>query len=241
MPLKYLDKLFERLETARQDSDTALFYDLLFVGEAITKLVVAGLVAAVADDPQRSRYRQLHKLVRADGLGEWTMVLDELLTGPTAQHMKQEASQETRELTQACSPGEWQYDAVAYPQAISYRTPGSGGHHQRSPASRRTAGRGGAPAFAVCAAKHLGLRDGCCGTAIGEGSMQTWEADTPPTRVAVMRAGPSARESGRHRDVEDHTAAISRAGPAVGCLMNARRSALMVSASVVGIPCGKPL
>jgi hypothetical protein len=58
-----LDKMWERIEIARQDSDTALFYDLLFAGEMIFKIITAGLVAAISEDRERHRYRHLHHLV----------------------------------------------------------------------------------------------------------------------------------------------------------------------------------
>jgi hypothetical protein len=59
-----------RVENARQDSDAAFFMGLMHLGEMLTKLVVAGKVAAVADDSNRHRYGILHRLVRADGLGD---------------------------------------------------------------------------------------------------------------------------------------------------------------------------
>jgi hypothetical protein len=66
-----IDKMWERIEVAREDSDTSLFLHLMYLGEMVTKTIVAGLVAAIVDDRDRHRYRLLHRLVRADGLGEW--------------------------------------------------------------------------------------------------------------------------------------------------------------------------
>lgn len=113
MTFKAFDRMWERVNVARQDSDTTLFLDLLYAAEMLTKLVTGGLVAAIADDPQRHRYRQVHRLVRADGLGEWVEVINDVLAGPAAQHLKQAARDEQRELTQRCGPGTWQYDTVA--------------------------------------------------------------------------------------------------------------------------------
>lgn len=104
--------MWERIEIAREDSDVALFHDLLYMGEMVTKVVTAGLVAALADDRDRHRYRQLHRLVRADSLGEWTGVMDEVLTGPASQFLLTEALQEAKELTQKVGSGSWQYEAV---------------------------------------------------------------------------------------------------------------------------------
>src|SRR5271156_3887436 len=77
----------DRLEVAREESDTALFFHLLYFGEMLLKLTAAGLAAAIVDDRDRHRYRQVHRLVRADGLGEWSSAIDDILTGPTAQFL----------------------------------------------------------------------------------------------------------------------------------------------------------
>src|SRR5438094_677316 len=54
---------------------------LMHLGELLTKTVAAGLVAAIIDDRDRHRYRQLHRLVRADSLSEWIAVIDDVLVG----------------------------------------------------------------------------------------------------------------------------------------------------------------
>ena len=107
-----MQRIWERVDIARQDSDTALFLHLLYAGEMLTKLVTAGLVAAIGDDRERHRYRLLHRLARADGLGEWTQVLDDLLTGPASQYLIAEAREDQRELTQRFGSDSWQHDAV---------------------------------------------------------------------------------------------------------------------------------
>lgn len=101
----------QRLEVAKQDSDTAFYFHLLYFGEMMAKTIVAAMVASIADDQDRSRYRQMHRLVRADGIGEWQAVLEEVLTGPSSQYLIEEARQEQKELTQKVSPGTWQYEA----------------------------------------------------------------------------------------------------------------------------------
>jgi hypothetical protein len=104
--------MWERVEIARQDSDTALFLNLMYMGELVVKLVCAGMVASVSDDTDRHRYRLVHRLVRADGIGDWAATLDELLTGPAAQSVIADAQTEHRELTQKCNSGDWQYESV---------------------------------------------------------------------------------------------------------------------------------
>jgi len=66
----------------------------------------------LCDDVDRHRYRMSHRLVRADGIGEWSAVLDEILIGPASQCLSLEAKTEQRDLTQKCSTGEWQHEAV---------------------------------------------------------------------------------------------------------------------------------
>ena len=106
-----IDRMWERVEIARQDSDVLLFLSLLYAGELLTKTIVAGLVAAIKDDKERHRYRLLHKLVRADSLGEWSHALNEVLTGPSSQHLHHIAREEQQELTKKCGDGSWPYEA----------------------------------------------------------------------------------------------------------------------------------
>jgi hypothetical protein len=87
--------------------------ELLYLGELVTKLTVAAILSAVADDRERHRYRQLHRLVRADGLGEWGLALDEILTGPTSAHLVPEARECQKQLTERLDRTAWQYGAVA--------------------------------------------------------------------------------------------------------------------------------
>jgi hypothetical protein len=107
-----LARMWDRVEIAKQDSDTALFLHLMYFAELLVKLVCGGMLSAVCDDTERHRYRLAHRLVRADGIGEWSAVLDEILSGPAAHCILEEAQTEQKELTQKCNPGDWQYDAV---------------------------------------------------------------------------------------------------------------------------------
>jgi hypothetical protein len=104
--------MLERIDRAREDSDTSYFFDLLYFGEMVTKLCTAGLIAAVNDDRNRSRYQFLHRLVRASGIGEWTQSLDEILIGPTSQVLSSSVIPERTELTVKAGPGSWQHSAV---------------------------------------------------------------------------------------------------------------------------------
>ena len=58
-----------RLPRARSDSDATYSDELLLFGESAMKTAVSILVAAVDDNPLRSRYHIEHTSVRADGIG----------------------------------------------------------------------------------------------------------------------------------------------------------------------------
>lgn len=105
------DRMWERVSVAREDSDTSLFFSLMYLGEMMLKIVTLGLVSAVSEDRDRHRYRQLHRLVRADSVGEWVAVLEDVLTGPASQFLTARAEQ--RDLTQKCRESSWQFESVA--------------------------------------------------------------------------------------------------------------------------------
>ncbi len=108
-----IEQVLERAERAKSDSDYTYFFALLFAAEALAKTIVLGMVASIADDKDRNRYRLEHQLVRSDGLGDWGKVIEDAVIGPASQYLLAEAREEQRELTQACKEGEWQYDATA--------------------------------------------------------------------------------------------------------------------------------
>ena len=106
-------KMFERLENSKQESDSAYFLDLLYCGEMITKTIISGMISSVIDDKNRNRYRLSHRVVRADGIGEWSSVLDDLLTGLASQFLDSDVRMnEMHELTVKSDTGTWQYESV---------------------------------------------------------------------------------------------------------------------------------
>lgn len=107
-----LARMWERIQRDREDSDTTLLNSLLYAGESISKVVTATLVATLPDDKERNRYRHLHKLVRADGLGDWNAVLDEVIIGPLSQSLPDSIREEQQELTQRHKSPSWQYESV---------------------------------------------------------------------------------------------------------------------------------
>jgi hypothetical protein len=113
MPHAILAPVLRRAEQAQSESDYEYFFNLLLAGEALAKLLTTGLLAAVGDGSERHRYRLEHDLARADGLGDWSRILEDALSGPAAQYLLHEARPERNEFTSQCSSGAWQYEAVA--------------------------------------------------------------------------------------------------------------------------------
>jgi hypothetical protein len=106
--------MWQRVDLARDDSDTALFYDLLFLGELAVKLTTSALISMLGEDRERQRYAIEHALVRANGIGDWATKVDEILTSPVSQLLTPSALAFKRELMQRWSPSDeaWQRSAV---------------------------------------------------------------------------------------------------------------------------------
>jgi hypothetical protein len=107
-----IERMQQRVAGARADSDTSLFYDLLFMGELVTKIIVVGVIAGIADDPDRHRYRLLHRLVRADGIGEWNAALVDATTGPASAFLSDGMRDDQRAISSNTMAGTWQHEAV---------------------------------------------------------------------------------------------------------------------------------
>ncbi len=101
-----------RITLSKDDGDSGYFYDLSLKLEYLTKLVTCGLLACVGDDSDRHRYSIEHKLVRADSIGDWVQSLREVLNGPAAQFVENDALSLHREFTQRVGAGDWRYSAV---------------------------------------------------------------------------------------------------------------------------------
>ena len=107
-----LQSMLDRTEKEKFESDAGYFNALMYLGEAVMKFAVAGLVAAVQDDLDRNRYRLEYQLVRADGLGIWDQVLDELLVGSSSQFLDPASIPTKRALTERVPDGTWQFRAL---------------------------------------------------------------------------------------------------------------------------------
>jgi len=109
---KAVERVLERAESAKSESDFTYFFSLLVAGEALAKTIVSGFVASLDDDADRNRYRLEHQLVRASGLGEWGVTLEDAISGSASQFLASEARQFQAEFIKVCKSGEWQYDAT---------------------------------------------------------------------------------------------------------------------------------
>lgn len=107
-----MSRILQRFELDKADSDVAAFFTLLYAGEMLTKLTVAGMLAGIDDDRDHHRYAHEYNLVRADGIGGWREALDAILTGPTSQFLAEPFRTHQRSLTQKFRAGDWQYDSV---------------------------------------------------------------------------------------------------------------------------------
>lgn len=107
-----VDRMWQRVEIGKAESDTACFHDLMYLGELLAKVTVATVIASIDDDRERTRYQHAHALVRASGLGDWDSAIAEALTGPAAQHFTTETQGVVRDLTQKFGPGTWQYEST---------------------------------------------------------------------------------------------------------------------------------
>ena len=107
----------ERVEGNRE-TDAVLFHELLYAGEFVTKVTVLALVAAIDDDRENYCYRFLHTLVRADGVGDWAAVLDQICVGPAAENLSTGFTNEVGVFTQSVDKRSWQHRAVVDLQEV---------------------------------------------------------------------------------------------------------------------------
>ena len=107
-----LNLMMDRVCRHGADSDTALFTELLYAGEFVLKFTVAAFVSAIEDDRESHRYRLLHGIVRADGVGEWAGALDEALSGTATQQLSPALFEARKVFTERLGKGTWQHEAV---------------------------------------------------------------------------------------------------------------------------------
>ncbi|MCY4261299.1 MAG: NB-ARC domain-containing protein [Rhodobacteraceae bacterium] len=102
----------QRIQLDKEDSDSAYFHALMLKLEYLTKLVTAGVIACVADDTDRNRYSQEHTLVRANSIGDWVGVLNNVLGGPAAQFFLPGSQDVVKDLNERVGLDDWRHSAV---------------------------------------------------------------------------------------------------------------------------------
>lgn len=111
IPFKPLERIKERIELGKSDSNAAYFDALMYGCEFICKMTACLLVASITNDQDKSRYRFEYLLVRADGLGDWFDSIQKLLTGPSSTLMDAGVKGVHLELTSKATNGDWQFAA----------------------------------------------------------------------------------------------------------------------------------
>jgi len=108
--MKPIEDMQARLSIAEHDSSTALFLELLYFGELLVKLLTIGMLAALEPDRDRHRYRLEHGLVRSGGVGDWRTALEDMVVGPSTQHVRRVAKSDRNEISQRFNAkgDEWQ-------------------------------------------------------------------------------------------------------------------------------------
>ena len=102
-----------RLNSAKTESDNAFFYDLLLYGELIVKITSLFLIANLNEDKDRNRYRHLYRITRAGGIGDFSQVIMEILSGPASGNLSSAISDyELIELNNKIDPHSWQKEAL---------------------------------------------------------------------------------------------------------------------------------
>lgn len=110
---KFIDRLMEKVELSKSESDFTFFFNLLVAGEAITKIVTLILTATLKKDIDRHQYRILHGLVRASGIGDWSRAIDDLIIGTASQHIFESMRSYQTEISKKTDKEEWQFQAVS--------------------------------------------------------------------------------------------------------------------------------
>ena len=116
MTLLPLQRMQDRVETAKRTNDDAYFRDLMLLGEMTLKVAIAGMIASIVEDPKRNQYRLKYFAVRHGTPGGWTSIMDEMRIqiskGVYRTVIPGADDNEFTQLTKKTGPGDWQYDCV---------------------------------------------------------------------------------------------------------------------------------
>ena len=110
--------LFLRLDSTRSEHPDNLTNEVLTVGEALLKLTVLGLLAAVQSDPERSGYALEYRLTKAGGLGTWSNLPNDLTNGPAAQHLVADITEDILLLDEKHGAGHYLHEVGAITRRV---------------------------------------------------------------------------------------------------------------------------
>lgn len=109
-----INLMYKRLEASQTESDVNYFFDLLLMGEMVTKITAAFLVANIDNDKDRNRYRQEYLLIRANSLGDFSSAIDDIMTGTSFSFLSSSLSNnEIPALNNRIGTDTWQAKSVA--------------------------------------------------------------------------------------------------------------------------------
>src|ERR1700727_2818674 len=109
-----LNQMQARVENDRIDGGSGDFEATMLLGELLTKLTLAGMLAVIDPDVDAHyRYDVEHLLVRAEGVGAWSYELQRLITGPAKGAFIRQASTCVAQLSQRVAPGADSWQRIA--------------------------------------------------------------------------------------------------------------------------------
>ncbi len=118
MPNIFIRKMIDRIDAAKEDSDNAYFDALMLYGELLTKLTLLYISATITNGKERNRYGIYHKLVRSSGIGDWSLILESILSGKKYIDIIDEVKPLLNDITYKYKKNTWQYDSYVLLQEV---------------------------------------------------------------------------------------------------------------------------
>ena len=108
-----IELMLRRVEASQEEADMSYFYDLISLGEMVTKFTAIFLVENIENDVERTRYRFEYQLVRADGIGDFAQTINSIATGSPADYLPlMVCMSEIVQLNSKIGNISWQKDAL---------------------------------------------------------------------------------------------------------------------------------
>lgn len=102
----YIEGLVGRYHGSVDMSAVAKYRELMIIGEALVKITCLGLLTGL-DQEDRDRYALEYQLIRANDLKRWESAIDDLVSGPAAQHIAAEMTEHALTLGEISAEGSW--------------------------------------------------------------------------------------------------------------------------------------